>query len=119
MFYAHEIDQKLLDILEHEMNLKSAQAEGAKEVWMKSKLKFCENNYRFKKGQRITVHYANAMEDYIFEKIDWHWMNNRDPVIFAKRILKSGKISAHPADALESSNGVIKWDTTWVKLSKK
>lgn len=109
-----ELNQKTIDFLEQEMLIKNAQAHGAFEAWRYAKLRLCENGYRFKNGQRITVKYSNGAKDYIFEKIDWSWMNGNVPVIFAQEILKSGKLSKHPPSALSSNNGGIPWDAIWV-----
>jgi len=109
-----EINKKLVDILEHEMMIKIAQAQGAQEAWRLAKLQLCNKNYRFKKGQKITVNYTNGAKHYIFEKIDWTWMNDLEPVIFAYEILKNGKLSKHGIDYIATKNGPITWDAMFV-----
>jgi len=109
-----KINQKIVDHLEQEMMIKVAQARGAREAWLHEKLILCKDNYRFKKGQRITVKYSNGAKDYIFEKIDWCWMNESVPVIFAQVILKSGKLSKHHPTYLATTNGGIPWNAMWV-----
>jgi hypothetical protein len=105
------ITQELVEILKQQMLLKEAKSEGAYMAYRKAKLQLCNENYRFKQGQKIFVQYSNGPIDYIFEKIDWHFYNRYEPVIFAHQLLKNGKLSKHGPLGLLASNGAICWDS--------
>lgn len=112
-----EINQKIVDALEQEMLLNISKAHGSVEAWRTAKLWLRRKNYRFNKGQRITVHFNNGPKDYIFEKIDWDWSNELEPIIFARAILRNGKKSSISVIALRGSILGVRWDSPCVTLS--